>query len=254
MLPESKDTLIEYCFRELGYPVVEINVTEDQATDRIDEAINHFQLFHFAATEKRWVPYFIVQEDLDAGFLTIGEPIISVVSAICDTSTTGSGSMGDPIWHMKKDIYSALGFNSANGECPAGQLSNYQANMSKLATMEYMFENRPHVKYHQHSNHLYIDDDISSLKVGDVVLLDAYVIIDPETYANIWKDVWLMEFCTALIGRQWGNNLSKFQEVQLPGGITLNGDEMYNKYNERITELKEQLEQKYSFPPMMIIG
>ncbi len=250
MAVSSKSKFAEYCLRALGSDLIEINVSVDQVNDRIDDAIQMFQLCHFESVEKTFFPYVITAEDITNEYLTILPPIMSVVSVL-NFSTYGE-QFGTDLWHMKADMYGSLGFGS--GSAGSGILSDYVQKMTKLSEYNDILSGAPRSRFYQYTGHLHIDDDISALTVGDILLLEVYSVIDPVKYNKIWDDVWLKEYGIALIGRQWGANLQKFQQVELPGGITLNGDAIYDQYNTKVTELKDELETKYTYPPEFIVA
>lgn len=264
-VPTTRAEFQDYCLRQLGAEILEINLTPNQISDCIDDAITYWHTFHIDSSEKRYVPYVVVEEDVQAGYLTIDMPILAVVSVInigrWEMSTNGA-TLGNPIWHMKADLYSALGFTAGSGNgaiwtrhphCNAGRLFDYLVNMEKLRNYEVLLNTAPRTFYYQHTNHLFVDDTVN-LKAGDVFCLEAYVMVNPDQYRECWSDIWLKRYATARIGRLWGQVLSKYQSVQLPGGITLNGPELYQKYDQQIKELEEEIRSTFEYPPMFLMA
>ena len=88
----------------------------------------------------------------------------------------------------------------------------------------------------------------SAVTAGSVVIAECYAMIDSAQYASVWNDRWLKEYATALIKRNWGNNLKKFAGVQLPGGVTLNGDKIFEEATEEIKNLELEMQSKYELP------
>lgn len=258
-IPTSRKEFEDYCLRQLGAGVIEINMTPEQIADCIDDAITYWHTFHLDASELRFVPYGVTDEDVNNGYLTIDMPILAVVSVInMGEWDQMQGTLANPLWHMKYDVYAALGFgskgcNSKHPKCPFGNLTNYLVNMERLRMYETIFNSAPRAMYYQHTNHLILDDS-SKLKEGEVVLLEAYVTVDPDMYREAWSDIWLKRYATARIGRLWGQNMSKYEGIELPGGIKLNGNEVYQKYDEQIKALEEEIRSTFEYPPFFLMG
>lgn len=257
MLPTNRSEFEQYCLRQLGGGVLEINMSPEQIADCIDDAITYWHTFHLDASEKRYVPYIVTDEDEKNGYLTIDLPILAVVSCInVGGWSEAQGQLGNPVWHMKMDIYAALGFAAGGtagafrfAECPYGRLTNYIVNMERLQMYNVLFNQAPRCFYYQHSNHLFIDEQ-DAIKAGEVIVLEAYVAINPDNYRDCWSDIWLKRYATARLGRLWGQVLSKYASVQLPGGITLDGPSLYQKYDEQIKELEQEIRSVFEYPPM----
>lgn len=244
----SRSDFVDYCLRALGAPVIEINVDDEQVDDRVDEALQVFQQFHSEAVERVFHTHIISNTDKTNGYLTIGYPILSVI----DIPYRGYNqeSFGNPIWHIKQDAFMALNFPYGNN----GSLVPYLLTTQRLADIEYIFGSKPRLQYNQNSNRLYIEEDWSNVDVGDVVVLEVYKIVDPESNEDVWNDIWLKRYATALIGRQWALNMSKFQDIKLPGGMTLNGAELFSKYNDQIVSLEEEVQTKWQYPTSFSMG
>jgi len=252
MNPTSKATFITYCLQSLGSPVIDINVATEQIDDRVDEALQLFQLFHMSSVDRMILTHTITQTDIDNGYLTIPEPVMSITKVFWDGNGTIIGDFASGLWQYQADVFGKLGFTSSGGS--SNTLTDYVISMQNLSNINYVLGNNPTIEYSQHSNRLFIHDDLTLLKIDQVLAYEAFVIIDPVVYTDIWNDVWLKDYATALIGRQWGENLSKFQQVELPGGMILNGDSIYDRYNERVKDLKDDLDNRYSFPADFMIG
>jgi hypothetical protein len=225
-------------------------VATEQTDDRVDEALQYYQLFHMDAVDRMLLTHTIIQDDIDNGYLTIIEPVMTVTKVIWTGTGITTGDFASDQWQYQANIFGSLGFKS----CTNTSLSDYAISMSHLSDVNYLLNNMPTVQYSSHSNRLYIDDDWSNRAVDEVIAYEAYVKLDPDTHNDVWNDVWLKDYGTALIGRQWGRNLQKFQQVELPGGIILNGDDIFNQYNDEIIRLKEEMELKFEFPPDFSIG
>jgi len=126
--------------------------------------------------------------------------------------------------------------------------------MQNLALIAEFLVGKQPIRYNRHMNKLYVDMDWYSISVGEFLLVEAYQVVDPDVFVDVWKDQWLMRYCTALIKRQWGSNLTKFTGMQLPGGVQFNGEKIYNDSVEEITKLEEEMINSYSLPVLDMIG
>lgn len=251
-IPTTKAEFAEYCLRKLGKPVIEINVDATQIDDRIDEAVQLFQMFHMDAVERVFLGHVVTEDDVANGYLTLDAPVISVTKIVFSGSGFGSANFATNVWQFQYDAFYEMGFTSTGGASTS--MSDYIMRMSHLKMVEGIIASYPTIHHSMHGNKIYIDDDWSKLPVGASVVYEAYIALDPSVYTSIWSDIWLTSYTVALIGRQWGENLSKFQEVQLPGGITLNGDAIYEKFDARLKELMEDLDTRWSYPPDFFVG
>lgn len=249
-IPTTRPTFITYCLQALGAPVLEINVAAEQIDDRVDQGIEYFHLFHMDAIDRMILMHTLTQDDIDNGWITIEEPVMSIVQVIWDNIGLTSGDMLSGSWQYQNSIYSQYGFKST---CTSTSLSDYAISKQHLSDLDYLLGNYPTIEYSMHSNRLHIYGEFD-YSVGDIIAYEAFVKLDADTYPNVWNDYWLKEYGTALIGRQWGANLQKFQQVELPGGITLNGDAIYDQYNERVKELETEMDDRWSLPPDFMVG
>lgn len=248
-IPNTKATFIDYVLRSLGFPVIEINVAPEQIDDRVDEAMQYFHMFHMDAMDRVFLSHQITADDISNGYITIAEPVVAIINIIWNAGAL-STDFASGAWQYQADVFGKLGFKS----CSDTSLSDYVISMTTLSNVDAILGNHPRIQYSMHSNKLYIDGDWSRFSIGDYIVYEAYIQIDPDEHVDVWNDMWLKEYAIALVGRQWGSNLQKFQQVELPGGITLNGDAIYDQYNTRIETLREEMDNKYSYPPDMMIG
>ena len=246
MLPQDKDEFTEYCLRKLGKPVIDINVDEEQVQDRVDEAIQFYQTYHYDGIEHLAITYTITQEDVDNKYITIPADIISIVSLVYDGGGMIKGGFGNNLWHSMKDI--AYDMNFGSGACRSGT-SYYTMMMNYMAELKFAFGINKKIEFQYRNHHLYISGIADGkYEVGKNIAFEAYRIIDPETYGDIWSDRSLQNYAVALIGEQWGSNLSKFDNVELPGGLTLDGDKIYDRYHDEKTRLEEEFSLMWEEP------
>jgi len=247
MIPNSRQSLIDYCLRNLGAPVLEINVDEDQIEDRVDEALQFYREYHSDAIYHDFFKHEITQEDRDNQYIPIPDALINVVKVLPLSYDNASVSMFDARYQMAlNDMYN-LGF--------AGSLSNYVHVQNYISTVDMMINGTPQVEFNRHMNRLYLNIDWEyRLQVGEYVVVEGYRIIDPNEHTDIYNDMFLKRYLTALIKRQWGINLKKFEGLELPGGITLNGQQIYDEATEEIRQVEEEMQLKYEMPANFFVG
>jgi hypothetical protein len=201
--PNSRQTLIDYCLRALGEPVIEINVDEDQVGDRIDEALQFYQFYHDDAIEKVYLAHEVTADDITNGYIPINDLVTDVVRILPLRETVSSTDMFDIRYQIHlNDIY-ALGF--------MGSLTEYVMAQQWLSLLDLVVDSdEKHVNFERHMDRLTIHMDWSEeVEVGDNILVECYRIIDPDTHTDVYNDYFLKRYATALIKRQWGQNLIK---------------------------------------------
>ena len=244
--PTTKATFKEYCLRKLGKPVIEINVDDDQVDDRIDEAIRYWYDYHFDGSEKIYYKHAITETDVTNKYITLPENIIGAVSVF---------SMGDPsissddLFNIRyqialNDIYTLTNVS----------LVPYYMVMEHLALMTELLVGKQPIRYSRHKDRLHVDMDWNTVAVGSFLLVEAYEVVDPETYTDAYNDRWLQNYATTLIKEQWGSNLTKFTGMTLPGGVQFNGEKIYNDAVDARTKLEQEMISSYSLPVLDMIG
>ena len=247
MIPNSRQSLINYCLRNLGSPVIEINVDIDQLEDRVDEALQFFQEYHADGLHKEYFKHELTQADVDNKYIPIPDEIITVVRILPFTYENSSINMFDARYQMAlNDMYN-LGF--------AGSLANYVHVQQYINTIDMMINGTPQVDFNRHQNRLYINIDWDRyVNVGEYIIAEAYRVVDPATNTDVYNDLFLKRYLTALIKRNWGNNLKKFEGVELPGGVTMNGQQIFDEANEELLRIEEEVQSKYQDPIDFSIG
>jgi len=246
-VPNSRQTLIDYCLRTLGEPVLEVNVDEDQLSDRIDEALQFCQEYHSDAIYKVYHKHQITAADISNEYISIPDAITTVQRIFPLNDENSSINMFDARYQIHlNDI-----FDLRN----AGALSNYYQTQQYMSTIDLLLNGTEQVRFNRHMNRLYIDADWGEdLKENDYVIVDAYRIVDPDTHTDVYNDMFLKRYAVALIKKQWGANLIKFEGMQLPGGVTLNGRQLYDDAVTEIAAVEEQMQLKYEMPPDFFMG
>ena len=249
-IPASRQDLIDYAKRRLGDPVLEINVDDDQIEDRIDEAIQYWQEFHSDATIKTYLKHQVTAADITNEYIPISSNVLTVNRMFPMSSAFGTSfNMFDIKYQMMlNDIADMQNF--------AGDLAYYEQLQQYLSLLDMKLNGTPQVHWSRHQDRLYIFGDIADgdIQVGEYIVAEVYTLIDPDTHTSIYNDLWLKEYSTALIKQQWGMNLLKFEGVQLPGGVTFNGRQLYDDATAEIERLREKIRDEWEFPPDFFVG
>lgn len=244
--PATRDQFKEFCLRDLGKPVVDINVDDEQVEDRIDEAILYYRDYHFDGTEHVFFKHEVTQTDIDNKYITVPDAIIGVIRSF----PIGDSYSVNNLFNVRYQIHLNDLYNSL-----LSSVVPYYMAMQHINFLEEIFVGQQPMRYNRHLNRVHIDTNWSEkLTVGKFLILEAYQIINPNTYTDMWNDRWLKRYATALIKRQWGNNLKKFEGMQMPGGLTFNGQNIYNEAVEEIGRLEQEMISSYSLPVMDMMG
>ena len=255
-VPSTKATLKSYCLRALGSGVIDINVSDDQIDDRLDEALQYFAEYHYDGVERMYLKHKITSDDIsrattDAsevatdtadnsvtatwlegkGFIPVPEAVISVVSVFPFTDST-TANMFDLRYQLRlNDLYD---FSSTS-------IMEYEMTLKHLDFLEHVLVGEVPIRFSQHQQRLYLDMDWNNdIKVDEFIIIECYRKLDPTVFTDVFNDMYLKRYATALIKRQWGANLSKFNGVSMLGGVTMNGENIYSQAQEEMQKLEEQ--------------
>ena len=276
--PSSRDGLIDYAKRQLGYPVLEINVADEQFSDLLDDAVQIYQERHYDGIMRMYLKYKITQEDIGRGQARGGNKTAGI------TTTTGTSTVGltttfdfeenqnyiqmppsvigvNQIFKIRSDtVYDGL-FNIRyqlflNDLYQFGSIDLLQYTMVQTYLEDITFLLNPDVRYRFNirQDRLYIDVDWAQINKDDFFVIDCFRILDPDDFTKVYNDQFLKRYFTALCKRQWGQNLIKFQGVQLPGGIQLNGRQIYDDGVAELAEIRAKMASDYEMPPLDMIG
>lgn len=248
--PTSRQGLIDYCLRRLGDPVIEINVDDDQLEERIDDALQVYQEYHSDATIKTYLKHLVTADDVTNEYIPISNSIIYVSRLLPINNAFGASRNFFDIKYqmMLNDI--------ADLQNWAGDLAYYEQMQQYLSVLDMKLNGHPQVEFARRQNRLYIHGDFadSDIKEGDYIIAEVYQIVDPDTHTSVYDDMWLKEYSTALIKQQWGANLIKFEGMQLPGGVTLNGRQLFDDAMQDIERLRERIRLEHELPPNFFVG
>ena len=279
--PSSRQGLIDYCKRQLGAPVLEINVADEQVEDILDDAIQYFQERHFDGVSKTFLKYQFTQADIERGrgpgstavagittttasstidgvsvqfdwkensnYLQVPPSVIGVTKVFrFDGSNTVTNNMFSVKYQLfLNDVAFNLGYNG---------LLSYAMTRTYLADIDFLLSTEKQIRFNQRMDRLYLDIDWETVTVGDWLILDCFRALDPNDYTRVWNDSFLKKYATALLKKQWGQNLLKFQGVKLPGGIEMNGRQIYDDAEKDLEIIREQMSNTYELPPLDMIG
>lgn len=247
--PTSREELIAYCLRALGAPVLQINIDETQLDDRVDEALQFYFEYHSDATIHHFRKHQLTEEDVNNKFIVLPEDLL-FVSRILPWGYFGTR---DSLFSVKYHIHLNDIYDLSN----PGSLINYTLNMQHMSLISSMFDSGKHqrIRFNRHMNKLFIDTDWDvHFRVGDHILIEGYSMVDPEEYVDVYNDMFLKRYLTALIKKNWGINMKKFGNMQLPGGVTMNGQDIYQEAIDEIRAIEEEMQQRYEMPPIGFVG
>jgi len=272
--PSTRQGLIDYCLRQLGAPVLEINVADEQIDDLVDDAIQYFNERHYDGVEKMYLKYKITQDDIDRGkarntdgvgivtttgssagstfnfyetsnYIQVPDSVIGVEKVFkFDTSSISGGMFSIKYQLFLNDLYY---FNSV-------ELLQYAMVKTYLEDIDYLLTTDKQLRFNKRQNRLYLDIDWGSESADNWLVLECYRALDPADFSKVYNDSFVKKYLTALIKKQWGQNLIKFQGVKLPGGIELNGRQIYDDAERELEDIKQRMTLEYELPPLDMIG
>ena len=277
--PSSRSELINYCKRQLGAPVLEINVADEQIEDLVDDAIQYFQERHFDGVGQVFLKYQLTQEDIDRGRApnntSAGIVTTTASTTIAGVSTTFSYKENSNFLQIPPSvigitkIYHFDGTNTTTNNMfsvkyqlflndiyywGSTEILTYAMTKTYLEDLDFLLTTQKQIRFNQRQDRLYLDIDWGSVQVGDYIIIDCYRILDPNEYSRVWNDSFLKKYLTSLIKKQWGQNLIKFQGVKLPAGIELNGRQIYDDAQKELDAISEKMMSTYELPPLDMIG
>ena len=276
--PSSRDGLIDYAKRQLGFPVLEINVADEQFSDLLDDAVQVFHERHYDGMVRMYLKYKVTQDDIDRGQARGGNSTLGITTTTT-TSTVGLSTTFDleenqnyiqippsviginQIFKTRSDtVYDGL-FNIRyqlflNDLYAFGSIDLLQYSMvqTKLEDITFLLNPNMRYRFNIRQDRLYIDADWAQINVNDYFIIDCFRILDPDDFTRVYNDPFLKRYFTALCKKQWGQNLIKFQGVQLPGGIQLNGRQIYDDGVRELDEIRSKMSSDYEMPPLDMIG
>ena len=280
--PSSRTELADYCRRQLGAPVLEINVADEQVDDIIDDAVQYFQERHFDGVAQAYLKYKITQDDIDRGRASMetnkkqtGITTTTATADIAGTDVTFSYYENSNFLQIPASvigvtkIYHFDGTNTMTNNMfsvkyqmflndiyywGSTELLTYAMTKTYLEDINFLLTTQKQIRFNQRMDRLYLDIDWGGVTVGDYFVIDCFRALNPADYARVYNDSFLKRYTVALMKRQWGQNLLKFQGVKLPGGVELNGRQIYDDAQKDLEIIREQMSNMYEMPPLDMIG
>jgi hypothetical protein len=267
--PATRETLKQYALRSLGKPVIEINVDNDQLEDRLDEALQFYAQYHYDGIRRTYLKYKLTEADktrLKAStpttetvtkgsvsttwyeannYIVVPETVISVVNVL-PFSDKANLNMFDVRYQLRlNDLY----------DFASTSIINYDMVLRHLDFLDQILVGMKPIRFQQHDNRLYIDMDWEmDMQVDEYLVIECYRKLDPNTYVDVYNDIWLKRYVTAQFKRQWGSNLSKFNGVTMLGNVTLNGEKLFTEAQTEIEKLEKEIRDSYEIAPTFMIG
>ena len=228
--------------------MLEINLDEDQIEDRIDEALQYWQTFHGDGTMRNYGKYQITAQDVTNRYITMPDEWVFITRVLPFNQLTSGGGMFSAKYQiMLNDIYDMY-----HGDA---EILSYEMTMQYINTLDMVLNGQPQMRWTRHMSRLHIDTDWGyTLKEGDWIVIEGHVAIDPEEFSKIYDDLWLKRYATALLKRNWGQNLIKFEGIQMPGGVILNGQKIFDEGKEEIEKLEADMDSRYALPVDFQVG
>ena len=276
--PNTKQGLIDYCLRQLGAPVLEINVADEQIDDLLDDTIQYFNERHFDGVERMYLKYKISQDDINRGkasgtdgvgivtttgtstivgtattfnfyensnYIQVPESVVGIEKIFkFDTSSISGGMFSIKYQLFLNDLYY---FNSV-------ELLQYAMTKTYLEDIDFLLTPDKQIRFNKRQDRMYLDIDWGSVTEDDYIVIDCHRALDPQSFTQIYNDSFVKRYLTALIKRQWGANMIKFGGTKLPGGIELNGRQYYDDGEREIAEIRSRMAMEYELPPLDFIG
>ena len=278
--PASRSELIAYCKRQLGAPVLEINVADEQIDDLVDDALQLFQERDYDGSTNTFLKYKITQADIDRGRGRGGDNPVGIVTTSAETTMVGTATTFSyeensnylqvpPAVIGINKIFKFDGSNTVTNNMfsvkyqlflndiytfSSMEVLTYGITKRYLEDIDFLLTTEKQIRFNQRQDRLYLDLDWSSVTVDDYVVIDCYRLLDPNDYGRVYNDSFLKRYLTALMKRQWGQNLIKFQGVKLPGGIELNGRAIFEDGQRELEDIKQKMSSEYELPPLDCIG
>jgi hypothetical protein len=278
--PSTRQGLIDYCLRQLGAPVLEINVADEQIDDLVDDTIQYFNERHYDGVEKMYLKYKITQDDIDRGRATGTTGVGIVTTTGTSTNISGFGTITSNFYETSNFIQvpnSVIGiekvFKFDTSTLSSGMFSikyqlflndlyyfssidllSYSMTKSYLEDIDFLLTTDKQVRFNKRQDRLYLDIDWGEKTKDTFFVLECYRALDPESFSQVYNDTFVKKYLTALLKKQWGQNLIKFQGVKLPGGIELNGRAIFEDGQRELEDIKQKMSSEYELPPLDCIG
>lgn len=230
--PTSRQEFKEYILRKLGAPVINIDLSDDQIEDRIDEAIDFYRDYHYDGSILVYLKHQLTQQEIEQGYVEVPSRLIGI-SRIFDISSslsTGTGMFNVNYQFVLNNINDIVNYN----------ITNFFMTMQQIELIQEWLVGKPMIRYNRRMDKLFIDGKKGILTEGQYIIIEAYDIVDETVYTDFWKDRWLQNYAATLVKENWGAVLTKFEGVQMVGGTTFNGQQILSDAREERQRMEEQ--------------
>lgn len=278
--PSSRSTLKEYCLRQLGKPVIEINVDDDQVEDLIDDTLQLFNERTYNGAERMYLKYKLTAEDITNGGGGSGNAGRNVTTTATDTNSGATGTSrtlefeeGRGYLTLPDHVLGVEGIKKISNTMVnnmfgfryqfflndfynfyAYDILNMEITLQYLETLDFLIEGNKDIRYNKVQNRLYLDIDWDLAQENDYIVIDCYRALDPAAFTKVYNEIFVKKYLTSLIKRQWGQNLIKFQGIKMPGGVEFNGRQIYDDAVSELQALEEKMSSTYELPPLDFVG
>ena len=278
--PSSRSTLKEYCLRQLGKPVIEINVDDDQVEDLIDDTLQLFNERTYNGAERMYLKYKLTAEDITNGGGGSGNAGRNVTTTATDTNSGTAGTSrtlefeeGRGYLTLPDHVLGVEGIKKISNTMVnnmfgfryqfflndfynfyAYDILNMELTLQYLETLDFLIEGNKDIRYNKVQNRLYLDIDWDLAQENDYIIIDCYRALDPAAFTKVYNEIFVKKYLTSLIKRQWGQNLIKFQGIKMPGGVEFNGRQIYDDAVSELQALEEKMSSTYELPPLDFVG
>ena len=278
--PSSRSTLKEYCLRQLGKPVIEINVDDDQVEDLIDDTLQLFNERTYNGAERMYLKYKLTAEDITNGGGGSGNAGRNVTTTATDTNSGTAGTSrtlefeeGRGYLTLPDHVLGVEGIKKISNTMVnnmfgfryqfflndfynfyAYDILNMEITLQYLETLDFLIEGNKDIRYNKVQNRLYLDIDWDLAQENDYIIIDCYRALDPAAFTKVYNEIFVKKYLTSLIKRQWGQNLIKFQGIKMPGGVEFNGRQIYDDAVSELQALEEKMSSTYELPPLDFVG
>jgi len=248
----SKRELIDYALRSLGEPTIKVNVTDEQISDRLDDALNKFRNFHYSGTQRIFAVHQVTAQDVQNMYIPIPDNVVGIVRVLPYVEGSGTGTTAGDSGLFSVQYQIRLG---DLWNITSGNVAYYESVMQNMRMIDQVFNGTPTMRWTQVVDKLYLDAIWGGVvKEGMYICFECYVTSDPEEYRKIYDQIWIKEYFTALIKKQWASNIKKFSGILMLGGVTINGQDLYQEALMEIKDLEAELRDVYEEPPIFMVG
>lgn len=249
MTINSRQALIDWCKRKLGFPVINIRVADEQISDRVDEALQFYREYHGDGSIRDYYKHQVTEVDIANQYIVLPDDLLQVIRVLSQPSLANWGGMFSFTYQFfLNDFYRPGGIGLG------GNMSNYDITMQYLQLIDHFFNQEKSIRFNRHENKLKININWATVRVDSYFIIECYRYLDPSMYTKIWNDMWFKQYVCCLIKLQWAQNLSLYNDVALIGGVKYNATKMYDEAYAEKVKLEKEAEEKYQYPVDFLIG